>query len=425
MTKLLIKNALIVDPVRNAEEQGDLLILDGLLAAVGGTIDADAEILDATGLIAMPGLVDMHVHFRDPGQTHKEDLFSGAEAAAAGGVTAVACMPNTTPPLDSPELVADVIARAKQGGAKTRIHPVATITRGMKGTELSDYAALKAAGAVAVSDDGRPVADAAVLLEGMRSAKQIGLPVISHCEDLAIIAGGIMHKGSVSDALGVKGMDRASEDSITAREIALAAASGTSIHIAHVSTAGSAALIRDAKARGVSVTAETCPHYFLLTQEELSRRDADYRMNPPLREESDRLAILEALRDGVFDCITTDHAPHASREKEDFLTAPNGIVGLETSFAAALTGLYHTRILSLSTIVRLMSTNPAAILGLPGGMWITGAPADIALADPNREWTVEPEKLHSRSTNTAFKGMRLKGRIVTTILGGQIVYRLS
>ena len=423
MSKLLIKNALVVDPSQALEQTADLLIEDGLIAAIGPGLSGEgAQVIEAAGLVAIPGLVDMHVHLRDPGQTHKEDILSGSEASAAGGFTSVACMPNTVPTVDSPETVRYIVDKAKD--AKARVYPIASVTKGLSGGELCDYAALKAAGAVAVSDDGKPVKNAAVLQEAMARAMDAGLPVISHCEDLDIIAGGIVNKGAVSEALGLPGMDRTSEDSITAREIAIAAATGTRIHIAHVSTRGSAALIRDAKRRGVPVTAETCPHYFTLTQDKLLSRDADYRMNPPLREEADRLAILDALCDGVFDCITTDHAPHTADEKADFTTAPNGVVGLETSLAVTLTMLYHTGKLPLSDIIWLMSESPASLLDIPGGDLRVGGPADLVLVDLEREWVVTPDELRSRSHNTPFKGMTLKGRPVLTVCGGLITHSL-
>lgn len=425
MAKLLIKGAFVIDPTQSLEAKRDILLQDGIVAAISESIeDADAAVINAAGLVAMAGLVDMHVHLRDPGQTHKEDILTGCEAAAAGGITTVACMPNTSPAIDSPETVRYILDKAEQVGAKARICPVATITKGLAGAELCDYKALKAAGAVAISDDGRPVRNAALLQAAMEQAMEVGLPVISHCEDMDIIGKGIVHKGIVSQSLDVPGMDRTSEDSITAREIAIAAATGTRIHIAHVSTKGSVALIRDAKRRGVKVTAETCPHYFALTHEELLHRDADYRMNPPLREEADRLAIIEALRDEVIDCIVTDHAPHTASEKADFLNAPNGIVGLETSLSVTLTKLYHGHKLSLTRIAQLMAVNPSRLLGLSGGSLRVGSPADVVLIDTEREWVVEPGALHSKSHNTAFKGMSLKGRAVTTICKGIVTYTI-
>ncbi len=380
----------------------------------------DTQVIHAGGKYVFPGFIDMHVHFRDPGQTYKEDIYTGSEAAAAGGVTSVACMPNTKPPVDSVETIRYILDKAAD--AKTRVYPVACVTRDMEGKELTDMAALKNAGAVAFSDDGRPVKNARVMLEGMQHAACVGRKVLSHCEDLDLIAGGIMHKGDVSRLLGVPGMDRASEDSITAREICLSASSGAPIHICHVSTKGSVDLIRNAKAQGVRVTCETAPHYFILDHQKLLSRDADYRMNPPLREQKDIRAVLGGLADGTIDCIITDHAPHSAEEKADFYTAPNGVVGLETSFAACYTYLVKTGVITMRRLVELMSENPAAILGIPGGSIEEGGIADITIADLDRSWTVEPEKLHSKSKNTVFKGMTLRGKVVTTICRGKIVY---
>ena len=422
MASILIRNARIVSPADGLDGVGCVRVQDGVVADIGEKLEprAGETVLNAEGKVLMPGLVDMHVHLRDPGFTHKEDILTGCEAAAAGGVTAVACMPNTKPVTDSPETIRYILEKA--ASAKARVYPVGAITRGLAGEDLTDMAALKAAGAVAVSDDGRPVPTARLMRAGMEKAEAAGLLTISHCEDLDLIHGGIMHLGSVSRELGVPGMDRASEDAMTARELALAESAGTRIHIAHVSTAGAAGFIRSAKARGVKATCETAPHYFLLTHELLRKRDADYRMNPPLREESDVNAIREAVADGTIDCIVTDHAPHAAQEKADFEKAPNGVVGLETSFAASYTGLVKTGVISLNRLVELMSVNPARILGIPGGCIRKGCPADLALADLNRTWTVEPEALHSKSKNTVFKGMTFTGKIICTLCGGEIVY---
>ena len=277
-----------------------------------------------------------------------------------------------------------------------------------------DFKHLVLKGAIGFSDDGRPVENANLLRRAMIEINNLSVPIISHCEDLDIVNGGIINDGKISKQLGVRGIDRTSEDSVTAREIAIAAATGCAIHIAHVSTVGSVNIIRDAKRRGVKVTAETCPHYFMLTEDELLKKDADYRMNPPLRTEEDRIAIEQALIDGTIDCIATDHAPHGSSEKKDFLNAPNGVVGLETSLACVLTHFYHNNKISLEEIVKLMSNNPSKILNITGGKISEGMPADIALIDLNKEWVVKPEKFYSKGKNSAFKGMRLKGKVVKT-----------
>ncbi len=420
MSSLVIRNGRVVDPSQNLDEVCDIKIEGGKIAEIGSGLLGD-ETLDASGLTVAPGLVDMHVHLRDPGLTYKEDILSGCAAAAAGGVTSVVCMPNTKPAADRPEVIRYIVEKA--GEASAKVYPAAAITMDLAGEEMTDFAALKKAGAVAVSDDGRPVENGAMMQKALERASAEGLLVTSHCEDLRIIDGGIIHKGRVSEALGVKGMDRSSEDSVTAREIALAAATGTAVHIAHVSTRGSVALIRDAKARGVRVTAETAPHYFMLTDALLAKRDADYRMNPPLREQEDCDAVLEGLLDGTLDCIVTDHAPHAPEEKADFLKAPNGVVGLETSFAACATALVHTGKMSLAGLIRRMSENPARLLGIPAGSLKAGMPADLALFDLDECWTVDPDRFCSKSRNSVFKGMTLRGKIKYTLLDGRIVYR--
>lgn len=427
MEKLLIKNARILDPSCQPalDFVGDILVEGDRIAKVGANLPADEQTkqIDASGLCAAPGFIDIHVHLRDPGLTHKEDILTGCKAAAAGGVTSVCCMPNTKPVTDNEEVLSYILDKAKEADA--RVYPIASITKGMKGEELNDIAHLHAFGAVAVSDDGRPVENGGMMLKALKEAYAAGVPVISHCEDLSIIDGGIINEGEISRELGVKGMDRASEDSITAREIVLAESSDTAIHIAHVSTKGSVQLIREAKARGVKVTCETAPHYMMMTDELLRNRDANFRMNPPLREQADCEAVIEGIFDGTIDAIITDHAPHAAEEKADFLKAPNGIVGLETSFAAACTVLVHQCGMELMDLVKLMSTNPANILRLPGGTLREGSLADIVLFDPMQSWTVDAQKLHSKSKNTPFDGMELTGRVVGTILGGKLVYSLD
>lgn len=417
---MLIKNARVLNPAAGVDRVQDILIRGSRIAAVGQSLQDPGDELDASGLVACPGLIDMHVHLRDPGFTHKEDISSGCAAAAAGGFTAVACMPNTNPVTDSPEVLCYILESAQS--AVCKVYPVAAITAGMGGVALTNFAALKAAGAVALSDDGRPVESAELMARALTLAQQAGLPVISHCEDLKMIDGGMMHLGKVSAELGVKGMDRRSEDSITLRECVLAEQTGGRVHIAHVSTAGSVEIIRAAKARGVRVTAETAPHYMMFTDELLRGRNANCRMNPPLRERADVEAVVSGVLDGTLDCIVTDHAPHTPEEKTDFLHAPNGIVGLETSLAAVLTELHHKRGVPLAAIVALMSTNPAQILGVAGGTLKVGAPADITLFDPDEQWVVDAQKFCSKSRNTPFHGMTLRGRVRYTILDGKIVY---
>lgn len=419
MDTILLKGIRAID----AENDfiADIYIADGKIKHVADSIEMKADIeIDGTGLAVMPSFFDMHVHFRDPGFTHKEDVITGCNAALAGGVTGVLCMPNTKPPVDNPETVKYIIEKAEDTGVE--VYPVGCITNGMCGKGLCDYGELKQSGVLAVSDDGRPVENAEQMREALEKSNDNGLLVISHCEDLSIINGGIMNKGEMSEKLGVKGMDRVSEDMITAREIILAKSVNSRIHIAHVSTEGSTEIIRQSKKAGVKVTCETCPHYFLLTDEKLAARDADFRMNPPLRTADDVKAIIDGIVDGTIDCIVTDHAPHTAEEKADFEKAPNGVVGLETSFAATLTGLYHTGKVSLNKIVELMSVNPRKLLGLPFISIKDDETADLVIADLNKEWIVEPGKLHSKSHNTVFKGMTLKGKPIMTISKGEIRY---
>jgi len=386
----------------------DIFIQDGVIRAVGNDariIKTADRVIDCTGLTVIPGICDMHVHLRDPGQTHKEDIFSGCEAAAAGGVTAVVCMPNTTPVVDTPQAVRDITERSK--AAKAKVYPCAAITKGLLGKELTDFAALKAAGAVAVSDDGRPVENTGLMAQAMIKAQQAGLKIISHCEDL-----------SLADS-------RVSENVSTMREIALADNLGVHIHIAHVSTQEALDYILIAKSHGLDITCEVAPHHFALTAQELTKRDADYKMNPPLRDSDDVSAIIDELcydHCGI-DCIASDHAPHTKSEKADFDNAPNGVLGLETLLAVTLTRLYHENNVPLSRIVELLCVNPRRILGIPGGELSAGSPADIAVIDLNEEWVVQPAMLCSKSQNSCFKGTKLKGRVKYTLVNGKIMYK--
>lgn len=419
MADILIKNVRAVD--ENTDRICDILIEDGIIAEIGEGIDKAAErVIDGTGKVLMPALFDMHVHLRDPGFTHKEDVVTGCAAAAAGGFTGVVCMPNTKPASDNIE-VFDYI-REKAAPTGVEVYPCGCITKGMQGKELADFDEYVSSGIRVISDDGRPVETAELMRKALELTNSNGLLAASHCEDLSIINGGIINKGKISEQLGVKGMDRASEDSITAREIALAMSCDARIHICHVSTEGSISMIRDAKKAGVRVTCETAPHYFTFTDEKLLSRDADYRMNPPLREERDRIAVLNGVLDGTVDCIVTDHAPHTAEEKSDFLKAPNGVVGLETSLAATLTALYHTGRITLNKVVSIMSANPRRILGLDPIEIKTGSTADLILADIDREWTVIPEELHSKSKNSVFKGEKLRGKNIMTISKGRIIF---
>lgn len=420
MNELLIKNATVVSPADGINEQLDILVRDGVISQLGKNLSADCIAIDAEGLYAIPGLVDMHVHLRDPGQTHKEDIITGCNAAAAGGVTSLLAMPNTNPTTDSTETVKYILDKAKN--AKANVYVAASITKRLKSLEPTDLDELKSAGAIALSDDGRPVENTKFLSDAMKKAPELGMRVVAHCEDLFLADGGKINEGEVSQKLGVKGIPASAEDCGTAREIALAAALDVPVHICHVSTKTSVALIRDAKARGVKVTAETAPHYFSLTEKELLRGDADYRMNPPLRTKADVEEIITGLLDGTLDAVATDHAPHTPEEKADFVKAPNGSIGMETSLAVGITYLVKTGIMSFEQLIEKMSVNPAKILGINAGTLSVGAPADIAIVDIDEVWTVDTEKLHGKSKNTPFKGRTLCGKVKKTILGGNIVF---
>ncbi len=413
--KMLIKGCYIDGEIL------DILLSDGVISAVESDIQVDAAtIIDANGLCAAPGLVDIHVHLRDPGFTHKEDMISGCLAAAAGGVTSIAAMPNTKPVTDCPEIIQYVLEKAKNTGV--HVYPIAAVTKAQQGSELCGFEELRAAGAAAFSDDGRPVEKAAMMLAAMKAADKVGAPIISHCEDMSF-AHGIINEGEASKKLGVAGIPNAAETVQAAREAALSLTSGLPVHIAHVSAAQTVAVIRDAKRRGAKITAETCPHYFSLDESLTLSRDADYRMNPPLRTKKDIEAVIDGLRDGTIDAIVTDHAPHTKEEKSDFEKAPNGVVGLETSLAAGITFLVRPGHLLLEELIEKMTIAPARILGINAGTLNVGAPADIVLFNPDESYILDPAKLHSKSYNTPFKGMTLYGVVKYTISSGKIIYK--
>ena len=421
---LRIVGGRIVDPGR-FEGPGDILVAEGRIAVVappGGLPESgpQSRVIDARGKIVTPGLVDVHVHLREPGFEHKETVASGCLAAVSGGFTAVCCMANTRPVNDCPQVTEFILARAAQAGL-ARVYPVAALTLGLEGRALCDFAALKAAGAAALSDDGRPILDSRLMRAALERAREIDLPVVSHSEDPFLAENGVMNEGPTARELGVAGIPNAAERIMVEREIALAELTGAPVHIAHVSTAESVRAIREAKGRGAPVTAETAPHYFLLTDEAVKRHGADAKMNPPLRSEADRLAVRRGLADGAIDCIATDHAPHAPEEKAAGLAkAPNGIIGLETAVPTSLT-LVADGTLSLCALIAKMSVVPARIFNLPCGLQ-PGMPADVALIDPDREFTIEASMFKSRSRNSPFVGMRAKGRAVTTIVGGKVVF---
>ena len=414
---IIIKNVHIISPEDHLDEIGNIFIKNGVFAEPFE--DENAVLIDGTGLCAAPGLVDLHVHLRDPGQTQKEDIITGCKAAAAGGVTSLLAMPNTIPSVDTPETVKYILDKARNADA--HVYVVGAITHDLKSQKPTDIKALYYAGISALSDDGRPVENTAFMVSAMKKAAELGIPVTAHCED-PYLAGGKVNEGKMSEMLDVKGMPAAAEDAGTAREIALAEAYNLPIHICHVSTATSAAMIRDAKKRGVKVTAETAPHYITLTEDVLSKRDADYRMNPPLRTEKDRLAMIEGLRDGTLDAIATDHAPHTVEEKSDFVNAPNGSIGMETSFAACYTVLVKSGLMTVSQLIDKMSCTPAKILRINAGTLSIGQTADLMIFNPNEKWIVDPDKLHGKSKNTPFKNMTLTSKVKITICGGKIVF---
>jgi dihydroorotase len=421
----------IIDP-GNFDGNADIFVEDGKIVKIVEKGQSDVldrasniqrpgpRIIDATGKIITPGLIDMHVHLRQPGQTHKETIETGCRAAAWGGFTAVCCMPNTNPVNDSRKITEHILEKAALSDL-IRVYPVAAVSKGLAGHTLCDFEELKNAGAIGVSDDGNPVVDSCLMRSALESAKENQLTVISHCEDISLAGGGLMNEGTVSKSLGYAGIPNASESIMILRDIALAELTDAAVHIAHVSTRESVRAIREAKARGVKVTAETAPHYFTLTDNAVADCGTLAKMNPPLRSQLDCEAICEGLADGTLDAIATDHAPHSSKEKDvDFAAAPNGIIGLETSVGLSLR-LVKNGVLSFTRLVETMSTNPARILGLKNGLRV-GCAADLTIIDPQLSYTVEADRFQSLSRNTPFDGWHLTGRAVLTMVGGRIVF---
>ena len=419
---LLIKGGRLIDPSQGIDEIMDILIADGVVMELGhGLVAPDGtQSIDASGLIVTPGLIDMHVHLRDPGLEYKEDIITGSRAAAAGGFTSVACMPNTSPVIDNKAVTSYIINKARKE-AVINVFPVGCITKGGKGESLSEMGELKEAGCVAVSDDGKPVCSAELMRRALEYAKGVGIMVITHSEELSLVGDGVMNEGFVATELGLKGIPWAAEDVAVAREVYLAEFTGAPVHIAHISTVGAARIIRNAKARGVKVTCETAPHYFTLTDEALLGYNTNAKMNPPLRSAGDVAAMKAGLADGTIDAIATDHAPHHPDEKDvEFNLALNGIVGLETSLPLSLR-LVEEGCLDLKGLVSVMSCNPAKILGLDRGTLRAGAVADVTIIDPLKQWQVCAEKLESKSKNSPFLGWQMKGAAVYTIVKGQVV----
>ena len=420
--KILITGGHVIDPGR-FNGVADVLIDEGRVVEVGPHLKAPAGAtkIDATGRLVLPGFVDLHVHFREPGFEYKESIQSGAAAAVAGGFTSVCCMPNTDPVNDNQAITEFILDRARTAGL-ANVFPIGAITKGSEGKELAEIGDLRRAGCVAISDDGKPVMNSLVMRRAMEYALAFDVPVVDHCEDLHLAEGGCMNEGAISTELGLPGMPAAAEDVMVARNVALAELTGARLHLAHISTEGSVRMVREAKSRGLKVTAEACPHHFTITEEVVRGYNTYAKMNPPLRTWKDVQAIKEGLRDGTIDAIATDHAPHATQEKQlGFTEAPFGIVGLETALSLTF-ALVDEGILSLESAVDKLSTAPAKAFGLAKGTLAVGADADVAIVDQQEQWEVDPAKFRSKSRNTPFAGWKVKGRVTTTIVGGRVVF---
>jgi dihydroorotase len=427
--EILIAGARVVDPARGIDEPLDLLIKDGVVARLGESIAPGrrGEVIDGKGLVLAPGFVDLHVHLREPGQEHKETIATGTAAAAAGGFTTVCAMANTDPPIDDAPAVAFVVRRARETG-KVRVHPIGAVTRGLKGEELAEIGSMKAEGIVAISDDGRPVANGNVMRRALEYASMFSLPVIAHEEDPTLVAGGVMNEGWVATRLGLAGWPAVAEASLVARDALLAEMTRARLHVAHVSTRESLDLLRRAKQAGCPVTCEATPHHLTLTDEEVARSgyDTRFKMNPPLRSERDREALVDALVDGTLDAIATDHAPHHRDEKAlEFADAPFGVTGLETALAVLIDALVAPKLVSLGRLVEALTIGPARALGLAAGTLREGAPADVVLFSTTRTTTVEASRFASRSHNSPWLGRTLKGRVERTFVAGREVFRAS
>lgn len=424
MKPLLIKNGRVVDPASGLDDRRDVLIEGGRLAGVDKTITRpDAELFDATNLVVAPGFIDMHVHLREPGKEGAETIASGLRAAAAGGFTAVACMPNTQPVNDTAMVTRYILGQAAQAGG-ARVYPIGAVTKGSAGEELAELESLRAAGVVAVSDDGRPIANSRILRRALEYGAALGFPVIDHCEDPHLSAGGVMHEGEWSLRLGLRGIPAFAEELPATRNVMMAALTGARVHLAHLSTGGALEVVRRAKQAGAQATCEVTPHHFTLTDEACRHYDTRAKMNPPLRSAGDVAALVEGLADGTVDAIATDHAPHSDAEKQkDFESAPFGVIGLETALGLALEKLYHTGKISLLRVVELFSAHPARILGVDGGCLRVGAPADITIFDPEHRWTYRAAGGLSKSHNSPFDGWSFRGAPMATLVNGQVIFR--
>ena len=420
---LRITGGRVIDPASGRDSLGDVFAIDGVIAEnLSDAQRAAAHTVDATGLVVAPGLIDIHVHFRDPGQTHKETIRSGSEAAAAGGFTTVICMPNTSPVCDNAGTIQRIMHKAEHD-AVVRVHPTGCLTLGMEGEALAPTGQLREAGAVAMTDDGKCVQKNEIMRRAVEYADMFGLPIMDHCQDASLTSGAVMNEGEWSLKLGLRGWPSAAEDIIVARNVILADLTGARIHMQHISSAASVDILRDARSRGIPVSGEASPHHLTFTDACLADYDTVYKMNPPLRTEADRQALIEGLRDGTLGCVATDHAPHTPTEKDqEFDAAPFGVIGLETSLGATLEILHYEAGMALPEVLALMTCGPAKIGGLRAGTLAPGTPADICLFDPEEAWTVDPDRFFSRARNCPWAGRRLRGRVHTTIVGGKKVF---
>jgi dihydroorotase len=424
---LVLRGGRIVDPSQKLDVTGDVVVIDGKIAHAGphGGVPEGAEIVDCTDLIVSPGFIDVHCHLREPGREDVETIATGARAAAAGGFTAVCAMPNTDPVTDNQAAVGFVVRQGQKANA-ARVYPIGAISVRQEGHALAEVGEMVGAGAVAISDDGRPVASAQLMRTALEYSRTFTIPVVDHCEEPTLAVGGAMNEGIVSARLGLRGVPSEAEEIMVIRDILLGRRTGGHIHIAHASTKGSVELIRWGKDRGIAVTAEVCPHHLSLTENAVEGYDTNAKMNPPLRTAEDVAVLGEAVRDGTIDVIATDHAPHHYDEKErEFADAPNGIVGFETALAVVVTSLVGPGIVDFATLVERMSVAPARIFHLPGGSLARGRPADITVFDPAREWVVDPAQFLSKGRNTPYAGRKLRGRAICTVVGGRIVYHIA